>query len=335
MINKLLISSLMTIAIIFSACDGDSEGESRLETQVMLDNANYEGVISKLAKSANVSDEENLALGAAYMGRAGLSLSDLVKVVGDSGDEDNAFGAFISSIEKATKESKTPLADLQNATASYDNVVGNKCNDNNISDSQKDLCIFKGLSQVMSTATTFSYIADDIGLVFDNNGTDAKLTASTCAMEYALTQNNSNAECTINILNENIIFTSSGLSYKEIEVTTNQESFEYLLTSTSTVITKGYCSLDDFAPREDNKTISTYHVCPVNEDANATELTTGAILADALNNGVDSISGAANDDDMKDDINEFKKEVLASSGKSSNETITEQDIVNYLNEQNN
>ncbi len=331
MINKLLISSLMTIAIIFSACDGDSEGESRLETQVMLDNADYEGVISKLAKSANVSDEENLALGAAYMGRAGLSLSDLVKVIGDSNDEENAFGAFISSIEEATKESKTPLADLQNATASYDNVVGNKCNDNNISDSQKDLCIFKGLSQVMSTATTFSYIADDIGLVFDNEGTDDKLTASTCAMEYALNLEN---DCQIKVLDDNLTFASK-LSYKKIEVTTNGKPFEYLLTDTSTVITKGYCSLEDFSTREDNTTNSDYHICPVNEDPNTKELTTGAILADALNNGVDAISGAANDDDMQDDINEFKKEVLASSGKSSNETITEQDIVNYLNEQNN
>ena len=340
MFKKIITISSIAMAFMFSACGGNSAGESRLETQSMLDDANYDGVISKLANSKNSSNEDNLALGAAYMGRAGLSLSDLIVVVSDSGNSnDNAFGAFISSIDNATKDSKTPLLDLQKATDSYTNVVGDRCNDNNISDSDKDLCIFKGLSQVMATATTFSYIADDISSVFDNNGTDDKLTASTCAMQYAI-DSNSDTLCTINSLDNNLTF-ESGLSYREIEVTTNGNAFKYLLTDRSTVITKGYCSLESFSTRTEDKN-DAYYICPVNEDANATELTTSSILVDALNNGVDSISGASNDEDMKNSVDEFKCDVLNGIYDANNNTcsvdtkqeIKEEAIIDYLNNQN-
>ena len=336
MLNKILISSLITITFMFSGCNSDSEGESRLETQHMLDKQDYNGVISKLANSNNKTQEDNLALGAAYMGRAGLSLSDLVKVVSESGDNDNAFGSFMSSIENATKDSKSPLVDLTNATKSYEEVVGDNCTDSNLSDSQKDICIFKGLTQVMGTATTISYIADDIGKVFDTatGEVDNKLQASACAMQYAI--DGTKGLCS-DITEANEITFANGSNYRDINVIVNGESFEYLLSGISTVITKGYCSTNDFTTRVEEKNSAGYdenfHVCPINEDANATELTTSSVIADALNNGIDAI-GVTADDEMQKDINEFKAEVLASSNKSANETITEEDIVNYLNEQN-
>jgi len=336
MLNKIFIISLITLSFMLSGCNSDSEGESRLETQVMLDKRNYEGVISKLANRDIKTQEDNLALGAAYMGRAGLSLSDLVKVVSKSGDNENAFGSFISSIEDATKDSKSPLTDLNKATQHYENVVGDKCTDGTtLSDSESDLCIFKGLTQIMGTATTISYIANDIGKVFNSDGeVDNKLQASACAMQYAI-DGSTGTNCNVKELSE--VTFASGLTYRELEVTVNEEKFEYLLSGISTVITKGYCRTDDFTTRVENKTSvednNNFHVCPINEDANASELTTGAIIADALNKGIDSVGVAANDD-MQEDINEFKSEVLASSGKSGSDTITEEDIVNYLNEQN-
>ncbi|MEA3227574.1 MAG: hypothetical protein U9P38_00715 [Campylobacterota bacterium] len=337
MFKIVFIIPLIVLTFTFSGCDSDSEGESRLETQGMLDDRDYQGVISKLAGANVKTDEESLALGAAYMGRAGLSLSDLVKVVSESGDDDNAFGAFISSIAEATKDSKSPLVDLTKATVSYDEVLDGVCSDNNLSDSQKDLCIFKGLTQVMGTATTMSYIAEDIGSVFDSKGDriDSKLTASTCAMQYAIDSNTIGTDCS-DITDNGTITFETGNSYKSIDVIVdNAEVFEYLISGESTVITKGYCTTESFQTRVDDESNldHSFHVCPINEELNATELTTGAVLADALNNGVDSI-GVAADDDMKEDIDEFKSEVLESSGKSPDETITEEDVVNYLNEQN-
>lgn len=337
MLYKILIMSLVSTTLFLSGCGSDSEGESRLETQVMLDNRDYDGVISKLANSNVKTDEDNLALGAAYMGRAGLSLSDLVKVVSESADETDAFGAFISSIDNATKDSKSPLPDLTKATQYYKDVVGDVCLDetDSLTDAQKDLCIFKGLSQIMGTATTIGYIADNVGSVFNSDGTiDSKLQASTCAMEYAIS---GRSEGCSSITEFDELTFASGLRYRDIEVNVDGEVFEYLLSGISTVITKGYCSTEDFATRVEDTNSTEYedsfHVCPLNEDGNSTDLTTGSILADALNNGIDAI-GVAADDDMRDDIDEFKIEVLESSGKSADEVITEDDIVNYLNQQN-
>jgi len=338
-LHKILISSLMTITFMLSGCNSDSEGESRLETQNMLDKQDYEGVISKLASSKVKTQEEDLALGAAYMGRAGLSLSDLVKVVSESGDNNtNAFGSFISSIENATKDSKSPLVDLNKATKHYENVVGTRCSDGTkLSDSESDLCIFKGLTQIMGTATTISYIANDIGKVFDTQTgeVDSKLKASACAMQYAI-DGSIGISCDDITELDRLTF-ASGLHYRDIDVIVNGESFEYLLSGISTVVTKGYCSTESFEIRVKDKSSDKYqnnfHVCPINEDANATELTTGSIIAKALNDGIDAV-GVAADDDMKADIDKFKKEVLDSSKKSADATITEEDIVKYLNEQN-
>jgi len=350
MLKKVIATSLVSATLIFTGCNSsDSEGESRLETQNMLDKANYQGVIDKLDNNLTKTPEETLALAAAYMGRAGLSLSDIITVVADSGDNDDAFGAFISSIDNATKDSKSPLADLNKATDYYKKLVGDKCDDDNaeLTDTQKDICMYKGLSQTMSAATAMNYIADDISAVFseDSNGGDSKLDASTCAMQYAIDGNDVNIDktvCTITDNNTTLTFASQ-ITYKQIFVTVNGVEYEYLITQSipaSTAVTKGYCSLNSFDPRVEDTTdplydATTFHVCPVNEDKDAKEVTTGAVIADALNNGIDSI-GVAADDEMQSDIDEFKKEVLKSSGKENDPdaVITEEDIVNYLNENN-
>lgn len=343
MIKKLLTISLVSATLLLSGCGSDSEGEDRLKTQQALDNGEFSKVISNLENSAS-TDEEYLALAAAYMGRAGLSLADLITVVSDSADsEEDSFGAFVSSVGDATKESKTPLLDLNKATINYENVVGvDGCDEEEtLSDLQKDICIFKGLAQTMSAATTISYIADDVDAVFSetSNETDTKLDASTCAMQYAI--NGSTTEgCTI--VEHGLVKFANTRTYKSIDVIPDgeTESYEYLLTVvdtpaiSSTAVTKGYCTTESFETRVDEKPEdNAYHVCPITEDADSEELTTGAVIADALNNGVDAI-GVSADNEMRDDIDAFKQEVLDASGKSAGDIITEEDIINYLNEQN-
>jgi hypothetical protein len=168
-------------------------------------------------------------------------------------------------------------------------------------------------------------------------------------MQYAVDGNSSRVtDCTISVKNESIKF-ASGKTYKEIGVVVNEDNdakvYDYLLTQkteinpiSSTAVTNGYCSLESFTPRvkETNATdynADTFHVCPVNEDGDAKEITTGSVIADALNNGVDSI-GVAADDNMKENIDQFKADVLDASGKEADEEITEEDIVNYLNKNN-
>ena len=371
MIQKIATTSLVTAMLLLSGCgSSDSEGESRLETQHMLDNANYDGVIAKLSGMATTA-EDNLALAAAYMGRAGLSLADLITLVGDNNAlDDNAFGSFIDNINDATQGSATPLSDINNATKYYTKVVGeDTCKEDNsktITDAQKDICLFKGLTQTMGAATTMSYIADDIGSVFttpvegEEATPDYKLTSSTCAMQYAVDGNDSRiTDCIITDTGVELTFENNN-TYNSISVTVNddasQQKYEYLLTQVSapairsTAVTKGYCTQDDFTTRVDETNATTYneatyHVCPVNEDPEADEITTGSVIADALNNGVESI-GVAADESMQEDINGFKDDIKETTCtapidpadqercSAENFIITEADIVNYLNDNN-
>jgi len=346
MIKKVIATSLVTAALVFSACGGSSDGESQLETQQMLDEKDYAGVISKLESSASTTSDY-LALAAAYMGKAGFSLSSIIGIVATSADsgDNNTFAAFIeNSKEKSNSQS---LNDMNTAVSYYNRVVLNtKCSDKNasLSGAQSDVCLYTGLSQISQTAVAMSYIADDVSVLGDKSGSDDKLTASTCAMQYAFDGNTtSSSECSFS--SESNITFASGITYGDITITVNGKLFEHLITpagntnNRSTALTQGYCSVTDFSTRVDDKNSSdyqlSYHVCPIDENSQ-TSTTSEDILVDALNNGSDSIGTALPDDTTKEDVDQFKKDVLKSSGRENdtNTTITTEDIINYLNENN-
>ena len=86
------------------------------------------------------------------------------------------------------------------------------------------------------------------------------------------------------------------------------------------------------------------YACPVNEERDAEdELATLDVLVDVLNGGLDSVMGVASED-MEEDIDEFKCEILGGSydehSGCSNGTInlsdeiSEQAVIDYLNSQN-
>ena len=336
--------SVLAATLLLSGCGG-SDAESELQTQQMLDEGNYEGVIAKITNPE--TNEDYMALAAAYMQRAGLGLADLVTVIADSTEDENdeAFAAFVKSVKE--KSSSTALQDLEKSAGYYKDVVTD-CNSTTLSTSQEDACLYRGLAQTMKASATIGYIADDISNFGTSGSTDNKLKASTCAMQYA--SNGTTGDCTI-ISNGNVTFTQSGVTYESIDVTYNGETFENLIRTIDTVkqtaITSGYCSLTDFATRTETFDPS-YHVCPVTETAEAEELTTEALIVDALNDGVDSIGGIATED-MQADIDEFKCEVLGgtyseyngcinnTSGLSINletTSVTTAEVIDYLNNNN-
>ncbi|MDQ7043598.1 MAG: hypothetical protein Q9M34_08755 [Sulfurimonas sp.] len=346
MVQKVLASALLGLVLLFSGCgSSDNEGESALETQQLLDNGQYASVIAKLEGDAS-STNDYIALASAYMGKAGFSLSSIIGVVVASAESGNnsTFGSFI---ENASNESNSQsLQDLDKAVEYFQKVVLNKCTDNNttLSGAESDICLYVGLSKVSQTAVAISYITDDITVFNDTNTSDNKLTAATCAMTYAFDGNTtSNPDCTISP-ELNVTFVESSQTYGDINVTVGGEVFEYLISGVtapkSTVITNGFCTVESFASRVADKNSSdynatTYHVCPIDE-TNTTSTTTEEILVSALNDGTDSI-GAAASDDLQTDIDQFKNDVLAANGRSINDantTITMEDIIQYLDQQN-
>ena len=339
MIKKILMSSLVVSALLLSACGDGGEGESVLETQQMLDNRDYDGVISKLENNTTaLTDGDTIALASAYMGKAGFSLSAIIGIVATNANgAGDAFTAFVKDSIK--NSSADAIMELEQAKLYYSSIIQNKCLDDQeiLSNPESDLCLYSGLANLAQTTVSIGSLTDDIEAL--GAAADNKLKASVCAMQYAY--DGSNGECTIN-QNSDVTFSQSAKTYKNIDVTYNGNSFEYLLTKTapsSTVITKGFCPLDDFSKRVLTKLSPdydvSYHSCPITESATVEEITTQKVIVDAINNSTDLIS-AIGVDDIKSDIDEFKQEILVANGREndSNKTLSASDIIKYLEDNN-
>ena len=343
MLKNIVMSSLLATALLFSGC-GDNEAEGVVQVQQDLDKGNYEAIIAKYEGLAS-TNEEYMALAAAYMQRAGLGLADLMVVIADSSDDEDsdAFAAFVKSVK--TSSSRTALRDLEKSSLNYKEVVAD-CTALDLSSSEEDACLYRGLAQTLKAASTIGYIADNLES-FGSDGSveaDAKLTSTACAMEYALGNSIQNTtDCTLTSGPTDITF-DSNITYSSIKITVNAEEFEHLIRDINgtnyTAITDGFCTIDDFATRVDTKpTTGDYHVCPVTESAEDDEITTEGLIVDALNDGVEAISGVATDE-MQGDIDEFKCEVLGGTYTSYGESgsctenlasdVTTQQVIDYL-----
>jgi len=344
-IKNILNVSLLTAILLLSGCGEDSEGVSQLETQQMLDEGDFAGVIAKLENGAD-SNSNNLALGAAYMGKAGLALPSLIEIIDKSGDSsDNAFGTFIQDVD--TKKSATALNDLEKASGYYKKVIGDVCDETHsttLNSESKDICLFLGLSQTLKAATTITYIADDIASFGEEGATeDPKLKASTCAMQYAA-GGSVDSKCSV-VSQGNIAF-ANGRTYEEIAMTTSDETFNYLVINQTTAVTNGFCPANDFSLRvvpEKNVPYTApegFHVCPLAETNATKELTTAEVLVQALNEGTDSI-GVTSNKDIQDSVDEFKCEVLGGNysnnqctGADLADKVTDDQVIQYINDKN-
>ena len=356
--------------LLFSGCS-DNEAETQLETQQMLDDGDYQGVITKLANEPSTIDN-NMALGAAYMGRSGIALSDIMKIMLDSGDGgDDAFATFAEGIND--KKSPTALKDLKNSSKHYNLATGGVCDDEdaNLTNSQQDVCMNAGLSDTVSAVVTISYLGDVGSLLgsstTDENGTvvvNDELTASSCAMDYAFNGFSSNAECTA-VEDGNVTFENNATYTTLIITMDSNNTYDYLLTAPAsadgnvtyfrqTALTDGYCAdidndsivefpttrLDINVSERQTMTLpltvdgNNVYICPVNQDAPEEELTAAELMVDVLNGGLDSITAATGGDaEMATQIEDFKAELQADNP-DANGTITVEDIISYLNTQN-
>jgi len=342
MMKKIVISALCSVMLLLSGC-GDSEGESQLSIQQMLDKGDYTGVIAALEDNAK-SNDDYIALGAAYMGKAGVSLSEIVSAMASNSDaSDDGFASFVNSIAKISTPSA--LTDLGKSADFYKMVVSD-CLESDLSDSAKDICLYIGLGATTRTAVTIDNLVGDISTFEDDALSDNKLTASVCAMAYAY-DGTDDGTCTFT-QSADVNFTVITKIYTPLVVSVNADinatEYYYLMTAThQTVLTNGYCTATDFATRVDEyNTITAPYACPINENPTTDELTASSVLVDILNEGMDAI-GAAVTDDIQEDVDEFKCEILGGTYNSFNgcvgatitDAVSEQNIIDYLNAQNN
>lgn len=342
MLKNTIIGLLTVFTLLMSGCGDNTsnEGELKLEVQQMLDNGDFQGVIDKLKPLAS-SHNDYILLASAYMGRAGLTLKNLLSTLTNTANTtSNGFSDFTTKLSSMT--SATAVADLKESVRYFKKVVKNKCSseDKNITSSEKSICLYIGLASTSSAASTIKLLTNDITTFGQNGKIDNKLRASTCAMKYAFDRNISSiSDCSVTEDN-NITFKQSQKTYTLLSVTitdtTGPHPFEYLMTdANTTALTKEYCTLDNFSTRQENEDIG-YYVCPVQE-APGDDITSTSVLVDALNNGIDAtkngigkISGAT-DIDVGEKLHKYKCEILGGKYEDNNCTVSTTDPISTSN----
>ncbi len=129
MLKKIIATTLVATALMFSGCgETDSVGDSQLSAQIAIDGGDYAAAISALeAKAASQrTDDDNLLLASAYMGKAGFSLTDIIIDIQAStsttASTDN-LTAFKDSVIGGGVSS-TQLADIETAITYYEQIDG-------------------------------------------------------------------------------------------------------------------------------------------------------------------------------------------------------------------
>lgn len=333
--------SLSLMVLLFSGCGGGSdEASCRFEVQQNLDTGNYAAVIAELSnensacRGAYLNNEFQIDLGAAYMGEAGLSLSDIIGLIGV---EDGSFDTFVDGVSK--KQTNTALASLGNAGAAFTIALnGTNCNGISLlSSSEKDICLYVGLTETIRATTTISYLLDNIAALFNDLDLASQavakeeMKASMCALQFASQDTNCTDATAISATDVNFTYSDdSNRSFRDIKVVINGNDYYRLATAASvtpgtTVVTEGYCA-NDFSNPSSVWTTGLY-ACPLNQDPSQEDLNISTLLVNTLNSGLDAVSGALSSDPvLQQDIIDYKNEINT----DANDTISIEEIQAYL-----
>ena len=356
---------MLTATMLLTGC-GEDSATCQIDVQTAIDKGEFDKAISKLEGECSDAFNENdrlYNLATAYMGKAGYSVSEIIKMTLDSADtEGDAFASFVDSIVKNKSDnsleliSKAKKAYLRSIDPNKKAVVlmNQYCKNSNVSalnnSRVSNVCFYVGFNQLVLASVTMSYLSDNIkdalkaisgtaGSVPD----DMKATVDALAWAAGKPQpypNNSNVNATPKTIN--------GISYQHLVVDLNQSGKIYYRLADSaapssqsaTIITNGYCDTNgdktacadiekpDGSIDTTKQQASSCYACPVIVDGNATTIT--EMLVNSLNDGVDSIVALTDDEDIKQSVNDFKNEVTNNNGTE----ITVDDIINYLNADN-
>lgn len=347
-----------------SGC-GESSDTCRFDLQRDLDDGNFDAVIAELSSPNSTCRAEYpgnnyyLDLAAAYMGKAGVSVSDFVKIAIESGSTgDDAFKSFINNIDaKTDTASLNRLASAKNSISDFNNGTDLNCSiaaQAKYSYFIKDACLYKGMIGTVNASVTVSTLTTNIQAWLDENVTDKAddvnnndvpddMDAASCALNYAVDKNlTCKDDMTVTVKASPVTFKdadgASVNTYESIEITVlgtqpgySNRNFNKLISGTagednaSVAITDGNCTTAAFAECSSADGITCF-VCPVNQEVNGSNITMTDTIVDGLNN-TDSILGSIDQDsDMYKDVEKIKAKI----DKNGDGVITREEVVEYL-----
>ena len=343
------LSLILITALLFLGCGSDdSDGAKRLEIQKKFDKGETEEIIDLLENDSSYQtiypdSEYKLYLGSAYLTRAGFTLGPVVELLtkSDEDSEDNSIDTLLIDLS-----TQIDLFASIEASAYFSEALYIDCNDESqrgLSNNQKEVCLFIGITGLLKTAKTLSYIVDiDALLNSDGNDTEVpgKTLATACALEYAFRSSTGdyNTTCTngSTLVPEGNVTFNPNNTYEHITVTVeNNDSFAQLLNFSkpfrSTVLVDGSCRVDYSSCVEANVSLDCY-ACPLAQGD--VELpSTNEILLKSINEDLSALTPILpKDKDASDPnaVDDFKNEITGGEDRD----VTEEDLINYFQNQN-
>lgn len=322
-----------------TGCGTEEASSCRFEAQTALDQHEFSKAIDLLENNpacaeAYSGNERNIDLAAAYMGKAGLSISDLITLASSSADGgSDTFQTFITDASQS--RSATALNDLDTASKHLEKALGTGVScatlqNGTTSNSEKDICLYKGMSDILLSTVTIGYLTTDIEAWADSGTSDDSMNASLCALEFALADQTPDPfSCSkggsASLKTSSVTF-DNGKTYAVSNVALNGLDYENLINdeTNSTVLSDGYCTVS-FIPCSEGG--AGCYACPVDQTASGSNTDVASLLLEALNGGFDATSAAlSGDPELQADIETFKAEV---DGDGDGD-ITIDEILSYL-----
>lgn len=354
--KAIYLPALLTL-LLLSGCNDAETQACRYYVQEDLDSANYLSAIERI-EDPNCQDTypENdflVDLGTAYLGKAGLTLLEVISAVIDDTNKvnNNQFAAFVDEVTNLSSDSAiVDLTDSKTAFTSY--LEGMQCEDMSApSTTQNGICLLIGFVDVLKVAMAIDAMAEGDVNGWINTDNNPAMLRSTCALQYSYDHKNDSeftvpySKCKEGVSVDNsefVTFTAPDNTTKDYNsLTLFYEKAGYFLESEaagSTVFTKNYCRTDYSAC--DDPSVSGCYACPINQGIG--EFTIADFVVSSLNSGftiIEAIIDSAGGEDSKElqeSIDDFQAEIKISGCEQipeGEDCFTLDDIISYLNKE--
>lgn len=329
MLKDLLKVSLLTSALVLSGC-GDSEAEKALSVQQMLDKGNFEGVIAALEDNIE-TDGQRMQLSSAYMGAAGLSNLDLLRLISDATVEtgndtvrslresDDSFSVFADAIQEVERTNPEMMDFITKAIELLEGIVDNS------EVSGAELMI--GLAYTAKATVTLGYLGDLEALAGDVESDELK--ASTCMIQHTYAPDTLKDSCVVDyegsVTIGEEVYTAINFKLDGEDSRNFKRLSQVIGGENEYIVNKNY--LDNSLAEVEDGNNGVYNPNPVIVGGEPLVFTKA--LVDALNDGFNQLLEIA-PEDTKEDVREFRREIDS----NGDNHVTPEEIADYIAKKN-
>ena len=331
-LKYILGGTVASAMLLLSGCGStDSTAENSMLAQQYLDDQEYAKASALIESQSTKTDSDYMMLSSAYMGQAGFSFSDVLKIIAKTGidstttnqapsykassnGDNDGYVKFLDEIEKVLDGNEKALDFLQKAQDAIGKIVQE-------SDSSK---LNKGLVLTMKASTAFTYLGDVKALADSatvNEEVKNDFSAYGCAIAQVYAGRHASKCSSVDV--DTATISIGEKPYKKITVTINGVNYYKVANAAGSevMLTTGLCNDQNTSgcvKADDNTTF-------VPKPVGSGEITIEQALIDTINDGFDTLINLA-PDDTKDDVREYKTEIDTNNdGK-----IDADEISNYI-----